>query len=64
MLLLGTEKDAASFEIDGGKRSLRMGRAYSAPARAGRQYATLSADARGPAAAHAPGYFLSLSISA
>ena len=47
VLLLGTEKDAASFEIDGRKRTLHMGRAYSAPARAGRQYATLSADARG-----------------
>ena len=47
VLLLGTEKDAASFEIDGKKRTLRMGQAYSAAARAGRENVTLSADARG-----------------
>ena len=47
VVLLGTEKDAASFEIDGRKRSLRMGQAYSAAARGGRQNVTLSADARG-----------------
>lgn len=47
VLLLGTEKDAASFEIDGKKRTLRMGQAYSAAARADRQNVTISADARG-----------------
>src|ERR1035438_10265103 len=47
VVLLGTEKDAASFEIDGRKRTLRMGQAYSAAAGAGRQNVTLSADARG-----------------
>ena len=46
VLLLGTEKDAASFEIDGRKTILRMGHAYSA-ASAGRQSITLNADARG-----------------
>jgi aspartyl protease family protein len=46
VLLLGTEKDAASFEIDGKKKTLRMGQAYAA-ARAGRQNVTLSADERG-----------------
>ena len=47
VVLLGTEKDAASFEIDGRKKTLRMGQAYSAATRGGRQYVTLSADARG-----------------
>jgi aspartyl protease family protein len=47
VLLLGTDNDAASFEIDGRKRTLRMGQAYSAAVRAGRQNAILSADARG-----------------
>jgi len=46
VLLLGTEKNAASFEIDGRKTTLRMGHAYSA-ARSGRQSITLNADARG-----------------
>ena len=46
VLLLGTEKDAASFEIDGRKTMLRMGHAYSA-ANPGRQSITLNADARG-----------------
>ncbi len=45
--LLGTEKDAASFEIDGKKKMLRMGgRVYSAP-NLDRQSVTLKADARG-----------------
>ena len=35
VVLLGIENDAASFEIDGRKRTLRMGQAYSAAARAG-----------------------------
>lgn len=47
VVLLGTEKDAANFEIDGKKKTLRMGQAYSAAARAGRQNVTLNADVRG-----------------
>jgi len=47
VVLLGTEKDAANFEIDGKKKTLRMGQAYSAAARAGRQNVILNADARG-----------------
>jgi len=47
VVLLGTEKDAASFEIDGKKKTLRMGQAYSAASRGGRQNVTLGADARG-----------------
>jgi len=45
--LVGTEKDAASFEIDGKKKMLRMGgRIYSAPS-PGKQSVTLKADTRG-----------------
>jgi aspartyl protease family protein len=47
VVLLGTEKDAASFEIDGRKHTLSMGRAYSAAPRDGRQNVTLAADTRG-----------------
>ena len=47
VVLLGTDKEAASFEINGQKRTLSMGQAYSAAARAGRQQITLSADAGG-----------------
>ena len=48
VVLLGTEKDAAHFEIDGKKRTLRMGQAYSAAATgAGRQSVTLSPDQSG-----------------
>ena len=47
VLLLGTEKDAASFEIGGKKKTLRMGQAYSAATGAGKQSVTLSADTRG-----------------
>ena len=47
VVLLGTEKEAASFDIEGKKRTLRMGQAYSAATRAGRQNVTLSADPRG-----------------
>jgi len=47
VLLLGTGKEAASFEINGQKRTLSMGQAYSAAARAGRQHVTVSADPRG-----------------
>ena len=46
VVLLGTEKDAATFEIDGKKATLRMGRAYSAPS-PGKQNITLKADERG-----------------
>ncbi|MBK5104157.1 MAG: TIGR02281 family clan AA aspartic protease [Burkholderiales bacterium] len=46
VVLLGTEKNAASFEIDGKKRTLRMGSAYFAPG-PGRQSVVLKADARG-----------------
>src|SRR5512133_183289 len=46
VLLLGTEKNAASFEIDGRKRVLQMGQAYAAAA-SGRPSATLKADTRG-----------------
>jgi aspartyl protease family protein len=45
--LLGTEKEAASFEIEGKKRTLHMGQAYSARAHGGRQQVTLSTDSRG-----------------
>ncbi len=47
VVLLGTGKDAANFEIGGKKRTLHMGQAYSAAVRAGRQNVTLSADTRG-----------------
>ena len=47
VVLLGTEKEAASFEIEGKKRTLHMGQAYSAAARGGRQNVTLGADTRG-----------------
>ena len=47
VLLVGTDKESASFEIEGKRRTLRMGQAYSAAARAGRQNVTLSADTRG-----------------
>ena len=46
VVLLGTEKDAASFDIDGKKRTLRMGQAYSA-ASSGKKSVTLNADTRG-----------------
>jgi len=47
VVLLATEKEAASFEIDGKKKTLRMGQAYSTAARTGRQNVTLAADTRG-----------------
>jgi aspartyl protease family protein len=47
VVLLSTEKEAASFDINGQKRTLSMGRAYSAASRDGRQNITLAADARG-----------------
>ena len=47
VVLLGTEKDGASFEIEGRKRTLHMGQAYSAATRAGRQNVTLGADQNG-----------------
>jgi aspartyl protease family protein len=46
VVLLDTQKDAARFEIDGRKTTLRLGTAYSA-ASPGRQSVTLKADARG-----------------
>ena len=46
VVLLATEKGAASFEIDGQKKTLRMGQAYSAPS-SSRQSVTLNADTRG-----------------
>ena len=46
VLLLGTEKRAASFEIDGKKRVLQMGQAYAAAA-SGKPSVTLKADTRG-----------------
>jgi aspartyl protease family protein len=45
--LLSTEKETASFDINGQKRTLSMGRAYSTAPRDGRQNVTLAADARG-----------------
>jgi aspartyl protease family protein len=47
VVLLGTEKETASFEIGGRKRTLSMGRAYSAAPRDGKQNVTLAADPRG-----------------
>ena len=47
VILLSTEKEAASFEINGQKRTLSMGRAYSAAPRDGRPSVTLTADTRG-----------------
>ena len=48
VVLTATEKDSASFEINGQKRTLPMGRAYSsAPREGSRQNITLAADARG-----------------
>ena len=47
VLLLGTEKDSAEFEIDGAKKTLRMGQAYAQAAGAGKQSVTLKADSRG-----------------
>jgi aspartyl protease family protein len=46
VVLLSTEKDAASFEIDGKKRTLRMGSAYFASG-SDRQRIVLKADTRG-----------------
>src|ERR1039458_3308016 len=37
VVLLGIEKEAASFDINGQKRTLSMGRAYSAAPRDGRR---------------------------
>jgi aspartyl protease family protein len=45
--LLTAEKESASFDINGQKRTLTMGRAYSAAPREGRQNVTLTADTRG-----------------
>ncbi len=46
--LLGTERDQASFEIDGRKRVLKMGQVYvAAPSGTSQQTVTLAADSRG-----------------
>ena len=47
VLLISTEKDSASFDIDGKRRMLRVGPAYSAPAHNDRQSVVLKANARG-----------------
>ena len=47
VVLLGIENQAASFEINGQKRTLSMGQAYSAGPRDGRQIVTIAADASG-----------------
>ena len=46
VVLVEVGKDQASFDIDGKRRTLRMGRAYAAPG-AAKQSVTLKADARG-----------------
>ena len=47
VVLLGIEKDAANFEIDGKKKTLRMGQAYSQAPAPGKQSVTLAGDPRG-----------------
>lgn len=47
VLLVSVEKDAATFEIDGKKRTLRMGQAYVQAASSDKQSVTLKADPRG-----------------
>jgi aspartyl protease family protein len=47
VVLLEAGKDSASFEIDGKRTTLLMGRAYSAETNPGRQSITLKADSRG-----------------
>jgi len=47
VVLLGIENQAASFEVNGQKRVLSMGQAYSSTSRAGRQLVTLAADTSG-----------------
>ena len=48
VVLLGVEKEGANFEIDGKKRTLRIGQAFSVPrAGTGKPSATLSADLGG-----------------
>jgi aspartyl protease family protein len=47
VVLLGTEKEAASFEIEGKKRTLHMGQAYSAAPRDGRRNVAITADTSG-----------------
>jgi aspartyl protease family protein len=46
--LLSSDRDSATFEVDGGKRTLKMGQHYSAPGgKASQQTVTLAADSRG-----------------
>lgn len=45
--LLAADSDSASFDVDGKRRTLRMGQSFSGAATAGRQHVSLSADARG-----------------
>jgi aspartyl protease family protein len=45
--LLSSDRDSATFEVDGGKRTLKMGQHYSAPAGKATQTVTLAADSRG-----------------
>jgi aspartyl protease family protein len=45
--LLSSERDSATFDIDGKKRVLKMGQVYTAPASASAPSVTLSADSRG-----------------
>jgi aspartyl protease family protein len=45
--LVAVDRDAATFEIDGKRRTLRMGQAYSAPGGGGSQRTVLRADGRG-----------------
>ena len=47
VVLLGIENQAASFEVNGQKRILSMGQAYSSTPRGGRQLVTLAADTSG-----------------
>jgi aspartyl protease family protein len=45
--LVAVDRETATFEIDGQRRTLRMGQAYAARASAGGSAVTLKADARG-----------------
>lgn len=47
VVLLGTGNEAASFDIDGQKRTLSMGQAFAAARGEGRRNVTLTADTRG-----------------
>jgi aspartyl protease family protein len=47
VVLLATEKDSAQFEIDGARKTLRMGQAYVQAGGTEKKSVTLKADARG-----------------